>query len=152
MAAPKTMGGLVVRHPVTLDETVLALLRAQNVCVVNTLGAEGVIHSRAVWVDTDGEHVLLNSVDGRVWVRDLARSSTITCTVVNLSNPYEFVSIEGELAQRTHDGAETHIDFLAQKYLGLDVYPFHSATEPRVLLKIRPARILHMAPEAPSLQ
>ena len=147
MTAAKTIGGLMVRHPVAIDEPILALLRAQNVCVINTLGPHGVIHSRAVWVDTDGEHVLVNSVDGRVWVRDLARNPTVTCTVVNLSNPYEFASIQGKMIERTTDGADHHIDFLAHKYLGLDHYPFHSATEPRLLFRIRPDRILHMAPE-----
>ena len=150
--APTSIGGLVVRHPTVLDEPVLSLLRAQNVCVLSTLGANGAIHSRPVWVDTDGEHVVVNSVEGRVWVRDLARDPSITCTVVNLANPYEFVSIEGHVVERTNVGAAEHIDFLAQKYLGVDVYPFHSDAEPRLLFRIRPDRILHMAPEAAALQ
>ena len=43
-----------------LDAAVLTLLEATNVCVVSTLAPDGSIHARAVWVDTDGEHVLLN--------------------------------------------------------------------------------------------
>ena len=151
-ARPKTIGGLVVRHPDSLDEPILALLRAPNVCVINTLGPNGVIHSRTVWVDTDGDHVVVNSVAGRVWVQDLERSPTVTCTIVNLANPYEFVSIEGRLVERTTEGAADHIDFLAHKYLGVDLYPFRSTAEPRLLLRIRPERILHMAPEAAALQ
>ena len=151
MAAAKTIGGLVVRHLTVLDEPILALLRAPNVCVINTFGAEDVIHSRAVWVDTDGDDVLVNSVAGRVWVHDLDRNPTVTCTVVNLANPYEFASIEGKMIERTNEGAEDHIDLLARKYLGVDQYPFHSATEPRVLCRIRPDRILYMAPEDASL-
>ena len=38
------------------------------------------------------------------------------------------------------------------KYLEADRYPFHSPSEPRVLCKIRPERILHMAPEDAVLQ
>ena len=148
MTAAETIGGLAVRHPRTLDEPILRLLRAQNVCVINTFGADEVIHSRVVWVDTDGTDVLVNSVEGRVWVGDLDRNPNVTCTVVNLSNPYEFVSIEGTLVERSGDGATEHIDVLAQKYLGLERYPFHSETEPRLLLRIRPERILHVAPEA----
>lgn len=151
-ARPKTIGGLVVRHPDSLDEPILALLRAPNVCVINTLGPNGVIHSRTVWVDTDGDHVVVNSVAGRVWVQDLERSPTVTCTIVNLANPYEFVSIEGRLVERTTEGAADHIDFLAHKYLGLDRYPFHSATEARLTLRVRAERILHMSPEDANLQ
>lgn len=151
MTGVRTIGGLAVRHPAELDGPILALLRAQNVCVISTFGSHDVIHSRAVWVDTDGDHVLVNSVEGRVWVDDLARNPAVTCMVVNLANPYEFVSIEGHVIERTADGADDHIDFLANKYLGLDRYPFHSATEPRLLFRIRPDRILHMAPEDTSL-
>lgn len=151
-AHPPSIGGLAVRHPTALDAPVLALLRAENVCVVSTLGANGVIHARTVWVDTDGEHVVVNSVGNRVWVRDLqARPSTVTCTVVNLGNPYEFVSIEGRVAQCSNDGADDHIDVLAQKYLGLEEYPFHNAAEPRLKILIRPDRILHMTPEDTAL-
>ena len=148
----RTIGGLVVRRPGNLDEPVLALLRAQNVCVINTHGTRGEIHSRVVWVDTDGEHIVVNSVGGRVWVGDLERDPNVTCTVVNLSNPYEFLSVEGRLAERTVEGADEHIDFFARKYLGLDVYPFHSATEPRMIFRVAPTRILHVSPEAPALQ
>ncbi len=151
MTSMRSIGGLSVRHPAQLDDPVLALLRAQNVCVINTLGHDNVIHSRSVWVDTDGRHVMVNSVASRVWVRDLDRNPFATCTVVNMSNLYEFASIEGTLVERTTEGATEHIDFLARKYLGLDEYPFHSATEPRVMFKIRPNRILHMAPESAGL-
>ena len=152
MNVVKTIGGLVVRHPAALDGPIRALLKAQNVCVINTFGADRVIHSRAVWVDTDGDHVLVNSVGGRVWMRDLERNPTVTCTVVNLSNPYEFASIEGKVVERTRVGADDHIDYLAHKYLGVDQYPFHSATEPRLLIRIAADRILHMAPADASLQ
>jgi PPOX class probable F420-dependent enzyme len=148
----ESIGGLQIRRPDGLDDPVLALLRAQNVCVINTHGASGEIHSRVVWVDTDGEHVVVNSVAGRVWVEDLARDPNVTCTVVNLSNPYEFVSVEGRLAERTFEGGAEHIDFFARKYLGLDEYPFHSATEPRIIFRVAPTRILHVSPEARTLQ
>ena len=147
----QSIGGLAVRRATRLDEPVLALLRAQNVCVVNTLGPAGTIRSRPVWVDTDGEHVVVNSVPGRTWVRVLERDDRVTCTIVNHTNPYEFASIEGRVVDAATDGAADHIDFLAQKYLGLDRYPFSGAGERRIKLLIRPDRILHMAPDDATL-
>ena len=146
-----SIGGLVVRRPDHLDEPVLALLRGLNACVVCTQGREGVIHSRAVWVDTDGTHVVLNSVEDRVWMRDIERDPQVTCTVVNQANLYEFASIEGRVVARTNEGADANIDAIAKKYLGVDVYPFHSPDDPRVMLLVEPVRILHMAPEAAEL-
>jgi PPOX class probable F420-dependent enzyme len=144
-----SLGGLAVRRPSRLDEPVLQLLRAKNLCVVNTHGRGGTIHSRPVWVDTDGSHVVVNSVRGRSWVNDLERAPEVTCTVVNLENPYEFVSIEGRVVGSSAEGAAEHIDYLAQKYLGLDRYPF--ATGSRLKILVLPERILHMLPEDEAL-
>jgi PPOX class probable F420-dependent enzyme len=146
-----SIGGLEIRRPNELDAAVSDLLRATNVCVVSTLGEDGVIHARTVWVDTDGEHVILNSVGRRVWVQDVERRRRATCTVVNASNPYEFVSIEGTVVACSHDGADEHIDSLALKYLGVGRYPFHSASEPRVRIVLHPDRILYVAPEDAAL-
>ena len=120
---PDGIGGLQVRRLTALDAAVLALLQATNVCVVSTLAPDGVVRARAVWVDTDGEHVVLNSTPRRRWVSDLERDGRVTCTVVNLENPYEFVSIEGRQVERATAGADQHIDAMASKYLGLDGVP-----------------------------
>lgn len=151
MPNSESIGGLAVRWPSTIDDAVLALLTGPNVAVISTHGRDGVIHARTVWVDSDGTHVLVNSVDGRQWVRDLERDPNITCTVVSGANPYEFASIEGRLAEVTGDGADAHIDAMAAKYLGVDSYPFHDPATPRRLFRIETGKILHMAPEADDL-
>lgn len=147
----KTYGGLQARRSERLDDGVVALLRGPNFCTVSTLRPSGGIRSRVVWVDTDGTHVLLNSVRNRSWVRDLERDPRITCSVTNVANPYEFATVEGAVTSSTMVGAEDHIDFLARKYLDVELYPFHDATEPRVLFQVRPERVLHMAPADPQL-
>jgi PPOX class probable F420-dependent enzyme len=147
----ETIGGLAVRRLSALDDGVRALLRAKNFCTVATHGPDGSIRVRVAWVDTAGLHVVLNSVAGRAWVRDIERNPLVNCSVVNLENPYEFASIEGAVVEHTRSGADDHIDFLARKYLDVDVYPFHDPAEPRVVLRILPERILHMAPVAEEL-
>jgi PPOX class probable F420-dependent enzyme len=149
---PQSIGGLTVRRTDTLDEPVLALLRAPtNVCVVSTLAADGSIHARAVWVDTDGDHVLLNTVVGRVWEQDVAQRPVVACTVVSSVSPYEFVTIEGRVVERSTEDGPAHIDVLARKYLAVDAYPFHRVDEPRIRIAIAPDRILHVAPGSPEL-
>ena len=147
MTTQDSIGGLSVRWPAGIDEGVLALLTGQNVAVVSTHGRDGTIHSRTVWVDSDGHAVLLNSVQDRQWMRDLDRNPHVNCTVLNSDNPYEFVSIEGRVAEITGEGADAHIDAMAQKYLGESTYPFHDPDNPRRIVRIEAAKILHMAPE-----
>src|SRR5689334_1297973 len=49
---------------VNLPEGLLALLRQPSPCHLATLMADGSPHVTQTWVDTDGKHVLINSVEG----------------------------------------------------------------------------------------
>ncbi len=122
----------------TIDGRARELLEAKNFCHVGTIRSDGTPHVVPVWVDTDGEHVVLNSAEGRLWVRNADRDPRITCTVANSENPYEYVTISGRVSERTHDGADDHIDSMARKYLDADTYPFRSPDEQRVIFRIEP--------------
>ena len=45
--------------------------------------------------------------------------------------------IHGSVVDITPDGADEHIDRLAQKYLGVEVYPWRESGERRVILRVR---------------
>jgi PPOX class probable F420-dependent enzyme len=146
------VGGLAWRRLEGIDGPVRALLEATNFCVVSTRRRDGGVHAVPVWVDTDGEHVLLNSTDGRAWVRNVDREPRVTCTIVNAENPYEFVEIQGRVAERTYEGGNEHIHRLARKYIGADEYPWLQPGERRILFKIAPERVFHMRPGSPELE
>ncbi len=114
------------------------LLRAKNFCHVATLRSDGSVHGVPVWVDVQDGRPVLNSVEGRVWPRNLERDPRVTLTVQNAENPYEYVEIRGREAERTHEGADEHIDWLAKKYMGVDTYPLRQPGEQRVLIRIDP--------------
>jgi len=48
------------------------------------------------------------------------------------------------VARITNAGADDHIDRMAKKYMGVDVYPFRQPEEVRVLYYIEPERIAAM--------
>jgi PPOX class probable F420-dependent enzyme len=125
----------------TLDDRDRELLQGTNFCHVATLREDGTIHNVPVWVDVDGDTVLLNSAEGRAWPANARRTGKATLTVANMENPYEYVSITGHITEDTHDGADEHIDKLAQKYLGQDTYPFRKPGEQRVMIRIAPDRV-----------
>ena len=122
------------------EARVRELLEDVNYCHVGTVSKDGSAHVTPVWVHTDGEHVELNSAEGRVWVRNADREGRVTCTVMNMQNPQEFVEIHGRVAERTNDGADEHIDSLAEKYTG-GKYPHRG--EQRVIFRIAPERVRH---------
>jgi hypothetical protein len=66
-------------------------------------------------------------------------------SVVDNNNPYHMVTIKGEVVEQiTGDIADNHIDKLAKKYLNKDKYPSRIPGEKRILLKIKPEKVVHM--------
>jgi PPOX class probable F420-dependent enzyme len=122
----------------TVDGRGEELLKAKNFCNVATLRADGSVHAVPVWVDIEDGQPLLNSAEGRAWPRNLERDPRVTLTVQNIENPYEYVMIRGRVVERTHDGADEHINSLAKKYIDEDVYPFRQPGEQRVLIRVQP--------------
>ncbi|MHB8531320.1 MAG: PPOX class F420-dependent oxidoreductase [Solirubrobacteraceae bacterium] len=123
-----------------LDSKAEELLKARNFANVSTLNADGTIHAAPVWVDVQDGNVVVNSAEGRVWPRNLERDPRVTVTVQNMENPYEYLQVRGRVAERTHEGADEHIDQLAKKYLGEDEYPYRQPGEQRVIIRIEPER------------
>jgi PPOX class probable F420-dependent enzyme len=114
------------------------LLRAKNFCVVSTIRPDGSVQAAPVWVDVQNGRALLNTAEGRAWPENLKRDPRVTLTVQNMENPYEYLSIRGRVTERTHDGADAHIDSLAMKYLGQESYPYRQPGEQRVILSVEP--------------
>ena len=119
------------------------LLEQPNFCMTATIRQDGTPHVVPTWVDYDGEHVLLNSSEGRAWPANLRRDNRICLTVPNAENMYEYVEIRGRLADDIHEGAKEHIDKLAKKYMDKDEYPFLQPGEQSIIFKIEPERVKH---------
>jgi PPOX class probable F420-dependent enzyme len=117
------------------------LLRAKNFCNVATLRQDGSVHSVPVWVDVKDGRPVLNTAEGRVWPNNLTRDPRVTMIVQNLENPYEYVEIRGRVAERTHEGADEHIDAMAKKYLGQDTYPYRQPGEVRLMITVEPQHV-----------
>jgi PPOX class probable F420-dependent enzyme len=117
------------------------LLKGKNFAHVSTLRADGSVQTAPVWVDVQDGIPVVNSAEGRAWPRNLERDPRVTITVQNMENPYEYVEIRGSVAERTHDGADEHIDSLAKKYMGVDSYPMRQPGEQRVIIRVAPEHV-----------
>ena len=127
-----------------LPEDLLALLRQPSLCYVATSMADGSPQVTQTWVDTDGEHVLINSVQGHVKVKNLARDPRVAVAISDLSTPSRYVQVRGRVVDITTEGAVAHIERLAQRYLGRP-YPWYGGRDQvRVILTIAPETISRM--------
>jgi PPOX class probable F420-dependent enzyme len=105
-----------------------------------TLMPDGTPQVTPVWCDFDGNHVLINTAEGRVKDRNLSRDGRVALSIQDPANSYRYLGIQGRVVERTREGADAHIDKMAKKYLGKDKYPGRAPGEVRVLYKVRPER------------
>lgn len=130
-----------------LNQSAKALL-AQPVFVhVAVVKADGTPHVTPVWVDIEGEEVLINTALGRSKARNIHEGSTLAFSVLDPQNPYQALAFQGKVTDITEEGADAHIDFLAKKYLGLDSYPNRQPGERRIKIVVKPEKIFMQPPE-----
>jgi PPOX class probable F420-dependent enzyme len=115
----------VIADPQPIEGRSRELIEAPNFCHVSTLNPSGSIHAALVWIDVDGDHLVLNSADGRIWPRNLRLDPRCQLLVANRKDQYELVSIKALLAEETKDGADAQIEKMARKYLDDETYPAH---------------------------
>ena len=124
-----------------LNEKQAKLFTDRNWGVIATVREDGSPQATPVWIDYDGDSVLVNSAHGRTKVKNIERDPRATVTVLPAENQQSgYVMVSGT-AELVDEGAREHIDKLAKKYLGEDKYPYLGPGEQRVIIKIRPERV-----------
>jgi PPOX class probable F420-dependent enzyme len=121
------------------DQPIRDLLERPNVAIVSTHNEDGSILSTIAWVNAEGDELAVNSAAGRKWPTNLQRDPQVTILVYPPDNPMEYVEVRGTATPS--DGADEHIDALAQKYLNQDKYPFRQPGEKRIKFTIAPDRV-----------
>ena len=127
-----------------LNEGAKELLRRPIHGWVTAVRPDGSLHNTVVWVDVDGDDVIVNTAIGRVKERLLRGNPQIAVSVLDPEDAFHAVSVSGR-ATFEEEGADAVIDRLAKKYMGVDEYPFHRADEQRVTVRIRPENVIYSA-------
>jgi PPOX class probable F420-dependent enzyme len=123
-----------------IPEAFRDLLATPAFAALATLNADGSPQVSPVWLDSEGERLVVNSAKGRVKDKNLRRDPRVALSIQDPANPYRYLGLQGRVVEITEQGADQHIDRMAKKYLGKDKYPFRQAGEVRVLYKIQVER------------
>ncbi|MEV1171724.1 TIGR03618 family F420-dependent PPOX class oxidoreductase [Nonomuraea sp. NPDC049784] len=125
----------------TLSEELLNLLRGPSVCYLATTMTDGSPQVTQTWVDTDGEHVLINSVQTHLKTRNIERDPRVAIAVSSPENPSHYVQVRGRVIDITTKGAVDHIEKLSHKYTGKP-YPWYGGRDQvRVIFVIEPISV-----------
>jgi PPOX class probable F420-dependent enzyme len=121
-------------HPMVLE-----LARGQNFAALTTLLPGGHPQTQVMWVDANGQHLLINTEVHRQKFRNVERDPRVTVTIWDKEDPYRFVEVRGEVVENVKgQEARDHIDELSQKYRGKPYQP--RIQSERVVLWIAPSR------------
>ncbi len=124
-----------------LPENLLELLRQPSTCYLATIMADGSPQLTQTWVDTDGEHVIINTVETHLKLKNIKRDPRIAVAISAPDNPSSYVQIRGRVINITTEGGVEHIEKLSQKYLGKPYPWFGGRDQVRVILTIAADRI-----------
>jgi PPOX class probable F420-dependent enzyme len=124
-----------------LTDDEVALLREPVLAHLATVMPDGSPQVTPVWVDTDGEAILMNTAKGRVKHRNIQRDPRVAVSLSARDDNYRIVVVRGR-AELVDQGAEEHIDRLAKKYLGQDRYPMRQPGMVRVTIRVVPEHVI----------
>jgi PPOX class probable F420-dependent enzyme len=126
-----------------LPDDLLELLQRPSPCFLATTMPDGSPQLTETWVDTDGEHVVVNTVRGHTKLRNIDRDPRVAVNIVDASQPSRYFGLKGHVVSTTTDGGVESIEALSQKYTG-GPYPWYSGRDQvRVIVTIAVDRIVH---------
>ena len=123
---------------VQLTDSAKNILSKQTFGHLATLMPDGSPQVTPVWVDYEGDDVVVNTAEVRAKPRNMRNDPRVALSATDPDNPYDAVIIRGQVVGMTGEGADEHIDAMAKKYLGRDRYPFRQSGEQRPKVYIRP--------------
>lgn len=127
-----------------LTDDVITLLRKPALCFVTTLMPDGSPQTTETWVDTDGDHVIVNTVAGFQKLRNVKRDPRVSLAVADPDQPMYYAEIRGRVVDTTDEGGWEHINELSQKYNGGPYRAFNEQQRHRVIMTIAPERVRMM--------
>jgi PPOX class probable F420-dependent enzyme len=95
---------------VDLPEDLIALLRQPSPCFVATVMPDGSPQLTQTWVDTDGKHVIINTVQGFQKLKNVEREPRVAVSVAGPARPSRYYEIRGQVVDVTTEGGTEHIE------------------------------------------
>lgn len=95
-----------------------------------------------VWCALVDGRVVINSAEGRLKDKAMRGDGRVTLCVTDPDNPFRYLEIRGKVEEITTKDADQTIDRMAERYLGVPVYPNRAPGMVRVNYWIAPEKIV----------
>jgi PPOX class probable F420-dependent enzyme len=123
-----------------LSDQAKALFDGKNYVTVATLQPDGSPQLSVVWAKTDGDDVLISTLEGRRKHLNLVKDPRVTLLLNPADSPFAYVEVRGTATLET-EGARELVDELSWKYSGQG-YPEEPADVVRTVIRVSPLRVV----------
>ena len=122
-----------------LDKKTIAMASGPNFAAFTTLFKDGSPQTHIMWVDTDGDNLLINTEIHRAKYINTTGDKRVNVMIWKHDDTFKFVEIRGKvIGEIKGEEAFENINKLSHKYWDKP-YPFEVQTE-RIVLKIEAER------------
>jgi PPOX class probable F420-dependent enzyme len=101
-----------------VSESMLDLFEEPALAHISYHNGKGQIVTFPMWVDHDGEHLLVSSPVGSRKGRSLRARPDVSVEIVSTKNPWRWLSASGRVVRIEPDENLAFIDRMSQKYTG----------------------------------
>jgi PPOX class probable F420-dependent enzyme len=119
-----------------LPDRFVELMQGANTCFITTLMPDGSPQTTETWVDTDGAHVIINTVQTHQKMRNIARDPRVSVAVCDATDPSRYYAVRGRVTKITTEGGAEHIELLARRYTGGPYQWYGGGEQVRVIVTI----------------
>jgi PPOX class probable F420-dependent enzyme len=125
---------------IALSDDVKTLVRGANFAHLATLMTDGSPQNAPVWVDLEGDRILVCTGEGSLKARNTKRDPRVAISIVAYDNPYVEAQIRGRVVERRPDADFAVMDPVSRKYTGKP-FPMRDNPAQRLVLVIEVERV-----------
>ena len=103
---------------------------------VATIGPNGEPQNNPVWFGWDGSRIRFSQTTKRQKYQNMSADPHVALSILDPDDPYRYLEVRGVVVDVEDDPDLAFINSMAQKYLGLDRYPWHQAGDERVVIVV----------------
>ena len=107
---------------VTVPDELLDLVTTDHLAHVSSVGENGWLFNHIMWIDWDGEHLLVNSPIGSFKGRNWRKNPHAGISVVDPVNRFRYIQASGRVTEIRPDVDLAQIDRTSLRYDGTDYY------------------------------
>jgi len=103
----------------SIPDDFLDLFEKKTYAHLATLMPDGSPQVTPLWIDFDGEHILVNNPQATQKSRNMAARPKVALSIPDPDNPFRVLLIRGQVVDSVDgEAAAAHIDELSQRYRG----------------------------------